>query len=44
MTKGTGFFTMELGDYAAPDTKIQEAILKEHGHFYWKSGAEEDGE
>eukprot|EP01127_Copromyxa_protea_P016767 TRINITY_DN5050_c0_g1_i1.p1 TRINITY_DN5050_c0_g1~~TRINITY_DN5050_c0_g1_i1.p1 ORF type:complete len:684 (-),score=149.11 TRINITY_DN5050_c0_g1_i1:18-2069(-) len=34
MTKGTGFFSMELGGYDAPDQKIQETILREHGHFF----------
>ena len=33
MTKGTGFFSAEFEEYAAPDEKTQESILLEHGHF-----------
>jgi len=32
-TKGTGFFSMEFSGYAIPPTKIQDEILREHGHF-----------
>jgi len=32
-TKGTGFFSMEFWGYGTPPHKIQQEILREHGHF-----------
>uniref|UniRef100_A0A6B2KYN1 Tr-type G domain-containing protein n=1 Tax=Arcella intermedia TaxID=1963864 RepID=A0A6B2KYN1_9EUKA len=41
-TKGTGFFSMEFSSYEPTPLKVQDQILKEHGHFEYLSQTPEE--